>query len=66
MLISRTKGKCQCLKDFFISASMYRPSIDIHCLIIGRVILSCPQLLEEALRRDIFMSNIETTRNLNC
>ena len=50
----------------FISASIYGPSVDImHCSIINNVMVSCPQLVEEALRRDNFMSHIVTTRNLN-
>ena len=49
----------------FINASMYGPSVNMHCFFIGRVMLSCPQLVEEALLRAVCKSNIVTARNLN-
>ena len=52
-------------RDLFISASMYGPSVNMHCFFIGRVMLSCPQLVEEALLRAVCKSNIVTARNLN-
>ena len=53
-------------KDLFISASMYGPSVNMQCLIMGRVVLSCPQLVKEALRRAVYISYIVTARNLTC
>ena len=56
----------QVFNDLFINASMSGPSVNMHCLIISRIILSCPQLVEEALPRAVYISNIVTAQNLNC